>query len=171
MKYYTYILDFIFYDIPIHFINLITGILPNHIITNKIRGWMMRPFFGGCGKGLQIGKNVIINNPKNLYLGDDCYISHFCYIQAKGNIMIENNVILGPMSVLATSNHIFENGIVLNKGSNKPISIGKGTWCGGHVIILAGVKVGRNVKIGAGAVITKDTQDNVMITGIPGRVK
>lgn len=170
MKITKTIVNFVLRNIPIHVINLVTALLPNHLITNRIRGGLMRPFFGSCGKRLQIGKGVIINNPGNLYLGNDCYISHYCYIQAKGEVSLEDNVIIGPMSVIASSNHIFENGVVTNKGSSKPITIGKGTWCGGHVVITSGIKIGNSVVVAAGAVVTKDVPADKRVAGIPAKI-
>jgi len=170
MRYLKIIKNFIFRDIPIHLANLITALLPNHIITNRIRGFMIKPFLGKCGKRLQIGKGVIINNPGSLFVGNDCYISHYCYIQAKGIVQLENNVIIGPMSVIASSKHIFRDGLVTNKGTSKPIIIGEGTWCGGHVVISSGVTIGKGVIAGAGAVVTKDVSDYVKVGGVPARI-
>jgi maltose O-acetyltransferase len=163
------LINYIIRDIPIHFINIITIILPNNLISNKIRGVLIKPFLGKCGKRFQLGRGVIINNPGGIILGDDCYISHYCYIQAKGKIIIGNNVIIGPMSVMATSNHIIEKGIVAQTGLSKPIEIGDGTWCGAHVIITSGVKIGKSVIVGAGAVVTKDIRNNCKVYGVPAR--
>lgn len=166
-----YIVNFLLRDIPIHIINLLTALLPNHTLTNRIRGALLRPFFGKCGKRLQIGKGVIINNPKELSLGNDCYISHYCYIQAKGSVNLDDNVIIGPMSIIASSKHLKQNGVVSNVGESKPISIGKGTWCGGNVVISSGVAIGHGCVIGAGAVVTKDIESNMMAVGVPARPK
>ncbi|WP_430790431.1 acyltransferase [Virgibacillus flavescens] len=170
MRYVKILMNFIYRDLPIHLINLITALLPNHLITNRIRGGLMRPFFGKCGKRLQIGKGVIINNPGGLTFGNDCYISHYCYVQAKGIVELDDNVIIGPMSVIASSNHVFKNGVATNKGSNAPITIGKGTWCGGHVVITSGVNISRSVVVAAGTVITKDVDSNLIIGGVPAKV-
>lgn len=169
MRYIKNIVPFVFREIPIHIINLITSLLPNHIVTNMIRGFFIRPFLGKGGKRLQIGKGVIINNPGSLFIGNDCYISHYCYIQAKGIIRLEDNVIIGPMSVIASSNHKIENGLVTNKGISKQIFIGKGTWCGGHTIITSGINIGEAVIVGAGAVVTKDISSNIKVVGIPAK--
>ncbi|MBT2731070.1 acyltransferase [Carnobacterium sp. ISL-102] len=169
MKYPKIIINFMLREIPIHLINMLTAVLPNHYITNRIRGFLMKPFFGRGGKRLQIGKGVIINNPGNLFLGDDCYISHYCYVQAKGWVTIEDNVIIGPMSIIATSKHIIKNGVVTNKGMNRPIVIGKGTWCGGHVVITSGVTMGNSAIVGAGAVVTKNVGSHEMVIGVPAR--
>lgn len=170
MNYVKIITNFVMRDVPIHLINLLTALLPNHLITNRIRGLLMSPFFGKCGKSLQIGKGVIINNPSSLYLGNDCYISHYCYIQAKGKVTLADNVTIGPMSVIASSNHIISDGMVTNKGYSRAINIGKGTWSGGHVIITLGVNIGEGVIIGAGSVATKDIPSNCKVAGVPAKI-
>jgi hypothetical protein len=43
-------------------------------------------------------------------------------------------------------------------------------WVGGGTIICPGVKIGDNVTIGAGSVVTKDIPDNVIAAGNPCRV-
>ena len=52
----------------------------------------------------------------------------------------------------------------------KPISVGDNVYIGNNVVILPGVHIGNNVLIGAGAVVTKDIQDNVVVAGVPARV-
>lgn len=51
-----------------------------------------------------------------------------------------------------------------------PISVGSDTWIGGNVTIIGGVKIGKNVIIGAGAVVTKDIPDNSIAVGVPAKV-
>ena len=166
-RYIEYGLNYFFRDIPIHIINLIMTIFPAATTANYIRGFLVRPFLGKCGKRFQLGKGVIINHPELLYLGDDCYISHNCYVQARGKVFFGNNVIIGPMSIIASSNHKIINGIVTNIGENKPISIGSGTWCGGNVTITAGSCIGKSVLIGAGAVVTGEIKDYKKAFGVP----
>lgn len=165
------IFEFIFRNIPIHIIQLVTSLLPNSRITNKIRGFLIRPFIGKCGKNFQIASGVIINKPGNLIIGKNVYIAHNVWINAVGKLFIDNNVVIGPMSVLATSKHVFENGKVTNKGISKPISIGEGTWIASHVIITDGVTIGKGALIAAGAVVTKDVEDNSLNAGVPAQKK
>ena len=162
-------LNFIFRNIPIHIIFLVTSLLPNHLYTNLIRGFLIKPFIGSGGKKLQVAPRVIINNPENLYVGNNCYISHNVYINAKGKLVLDDNVIIGPMSVLATTNHLFENGVVTNKGISKPIHIKKGTWCASHVVITSGVTIGEGSLVAAGSVVTKDIDNSSIVGGIPAK--
>lgn len=51
-----------------------------------------------------------------------------------------------------------------------PIKVGNNVFIGIHTIILPGITIGNNVVIGAGAVVTKDIPDNVVVAGVPARV-
>lgn len=166
-RYIKYALNYAFRDIPIHIICLVMSIFPPATTINYIRGFLVGFFLGKCGKGFQLGKGVIINHPEYLYVGDDCYISHNCYVQARGCVTFGDHVIIGPMSIIASSNHMIIDGMVTNRGESKPINIGDGTWCGGNATITAGTTIGKSVIIGAGAVVTKDIPDNKRAFGVP----
>lgn len=170
-KVLSYAFNYCLRDIPIHLICLILSIFPASTTVNYIRGFLVSIFLGKCGKRFQLGKGVIINHPESLMVGNDCYISHNCYVQAKGKVTFSDNVIIGPMSIIASSKHIIENGVVTNKGVSAPIKIGRGTWCAGNVVISSGVCIGESVIIGAGAVVTKDIPSYSKAFGIPAQVK
>ena len=52
----------------------------------------------------------------------------------------------------------------------KPIVIGDNVWLGGGVIVCPGVTIGANTVVGAGAVVVRDLQANVVAVGNPARV-
>jgi acetyltransferase-like isoleucine patch superfamily enzyme len=47
-----------------------------------------------------------------------------------------------------------------------------GDYCsiGGNATILPKVKLGNNVIVGAGSVVTKDVSDNKIVMGVPGKI-
>ena len=54
-------------------------------------------------------------------------------------------------------------------GIGSPVTIGNDVWIGGNVTILPGVTIGNNVIVAAGAVVTKDVQDNTLVGGVPAQ--
>lgn len=48
--------------------------------------------------------------------------------------------------------------------------IGNNCWIGSNVIILDGVQIGNNVIVAAGAIVTKDVPNNVIVGGIPAKI-
>ena len=48
--------------------------------------------------------------------------------------------------------------------------IGRGTWIASHVVITPGTTIGKGNMICAGAVVVKNTPDDVMVGGVPAKV-
>ena len=112
------------------------------------------PFTTDCGKNIHIGKNVFLNSG--------------CRFQDEGGIYIGDDVLIGHNAVFATLNHE-ENPQRRGNLIPAPIRIGDGVWIGSNVTILPGVTVGRNAIIAAGAVVTKDVDENTVVAGVPAR--
>lgn len=113
------------------------------------------PFYTNYGKNIKIGKGVFIN--------------HCCSMLDLGGINIEDDVMIAP-NVSITSE-----GLPLNPKDRtslvcQPVLIKKGAWLGANVTILPGVTVGENAIVAAGAVVSKDVPDNVIVGGIPAKV-
>lgn len=55
-------------------------------------------------------------------------------------------------------------------GNFKSVTIGNDVWIGMNTLILPGVHIGNGVIIGAGAVVTKDIPDYVVVGGVPAKI-
>jgi acetyltransferase-like isoleucine patch superfamily enzyme len=77
-------------------------------------------------------------------------------------------VLIGPQVKLVTENHPVHPS---NRKSLdlKSIHIGKNVWLGAGAIILPGVTVGENSIVAAGAVVTKDVPSNTIVGGVPAK--
>lgn len=113
------------------------------------------PFYSDYGKNITVGKNVFINSG--------------CCFQDQGGIEIGNDCLIGQQVVIATLNHGFAPEDRKNLIPKKVI-IGNNVWIGAHATILAGVTVGDNAIIGAGAVVTKDVLPNTVVGGVPAKI-
>ena len=85
-------------------------------------------------------------------------------------IRIGDNCLIAPGVHIYTATHpISAEERIAGQEFGKPIHIGDNVWIGGRAVINPGVKIGNNVVIASGAVITKDVPDNLIVGGNPAR--
>ena len=109
-----------------------------------------------------------INYGKNTTLGKHVFINFDCVLLDLGGIEIEDNVLLAPGVKLLTEGHPVDplQRKTLTAGK---IHIKKNAWIGAGATILQGVTIGENSVVAAGAVVTKDVPDNVVVGGVPAK--
>lgn len=125
----------------------------------------------GIGNDCMVAPGAIIRIPLN-QIGSNVFFGLYCYVN--GNVTIGDNVLIGPHCSIAAGNHKFDPATGWFSGRTEPdgddsIVIGYGCWLASHVMISAGVKLGRANLICAGAVVTKSTPDYAIMAGIPAK--
>lgn len=158
---------FLVQTLPMHVVFLVTALLPNSGVTVRIRGFLLRPFFKSCGKHLKVASGVVINNPHQIELGDNVYLAHNVWVNGIGGLKIEDNVLIGPMSVIVTSQHTFEDGQLTKMYQSAPVHIQSNCWLASHVVVTEGITIESHSIIGAGAVVTKSIPPNSKVGGVP----
>jgi acetyltransferase-like isoleucine patch superfamily enzyme len=147
------------------------------------------------GENVVIEDGVRIFFPENVEIGDDVYIGHDtmlkgyfdkrlkigsgtwigpqCFIYASGGITIGCNVGIGPKVAIMSSAHSMEDlpGPILHHPiKHAPVFLDDGCDIGANSVILMGVRIGKNVQVGAGAVVTKNIPDDAVAAGVPAKV-
>ncbi|MHC4122772.1 MAG: acyltransferase [Planctomycetota bacterium] len=157
--------------LPLWLGQTLTNWLPENRVTIRLRGALIRPFIGKCGKNLQLAKNITFLNPHGIEIGNDVYIATSCWIDGIGGLTIDDEVELSPYVVITTSSHCFKDNSVRFGGSRiGAVHIGKGSWLASHVVVAANCSIGSGTIVGSNAVVTKDIPDNVFAAGIPAKV-
>ena len=116
---------------------------------------------------------VVLPNAK---IGDNCNICSHCFIENDvvigNNVTVKNGVYLYDGITVEDDVFIGPNATFCNdrypKSKNKdfklePVVIKKGASIGANATILPGVTIGENALVGAGAIVTKDIEDNTKI--------
>lgn len=147
---------------------------PRWDITKRLRGWHYANLLASAGNGLKITAGVKLANPRNITIGDNCYLGDGVQLYAwNERITIGNNVLIAAGAQIITRKHGFgdinlpisEQGYV-----NEPVVIQDNVWIGFRAIILSGVTIGEGSIVGAGAVVTKDVAPYSIVGGVPARV-
>lgn len=107
----------------------------------------------------------------NIKVGRNFYVNHGCVILDCNLVTIGDNVMFAPNVTISAAFHPLSSKVrVANFEQAYPITIRDNVWVGACATILPGVTIGKNVVIGAGAVVTKDIPDNVVCAGVPARI-
>lgn len=157
--------------LPVWFFNLVTSWLPDNKFSIKIRGRLVSLFLPGRPKGLELGRDVTLLGINNLKLGNDIYFAKGVWINAKGCITIEDEVVLAPYVIIVSTSHGFRNNSVKNGGTHySKVFVGKGTWIASHCTIASGSKIGSGCQIGANSFLSGKFNDNLFLGGIPAKI-
>ncbi|MBQ9658375.1 MAG: sugar O-acetyltransferase [Clostridia bacterium] len=131
----------------------------------------LKKMLGSVGEKVWIAKTFNCDRGKNIFIGDN-FIGNFnITILDIREVHIGNNVMIGPNTLITTVGHpITPKGRREHISLASPVYIGNDVWIGGNCSILPGVKIGNNVVVAAGAVVTKDVPDNSLVGGVPAKI-
>lgn len=159
------------YDWPLHFVLIFTNWLPDNSIFLRLRGFLVTPFWGKCGRNLKLQHNITFYNPMKIRIGSNVRIAYGTRFLAGGEIVLGDEVIVGPYCVIVSSSHSrrgqsFRDGEI----TFEPVYVGRGAWIAAHVTVIAGSKIGNGTLIAANSVVRGDIPDNVLAAGQPAKV-
>ncbi|WP_205742705.1 acyltransferase [Onishia niordana] len=159
------------YVLPVWFLMLITGFLPDNRYSIRVRGWLISFFIPGRPKGLTLGRDVTLLGIKNLSVGDNVYLAKGVWVNALGGVEIASEVMVAPYAVIVSTKHTFKDGSVYRgKSTFSEVSIGSGSWIAAGATISSGVSVGSGCIVAANSLITRDCDDNMIYMGVPAKL-
>lgn len=101
-------------------------------------------------------------------VGVSLAVSGGCYIQGHNGVTIGDDTIIAPGVKVISGNHDLND---FDKSvKSPPVIIGQRCWIGANAVVLPGVSLGDDVVVGAGAVVTKSCEPNVIVAGVPATV-
>ena len=135
------------------------------------RSKLLKELLGSTGENIYMEPNIRFDYGYNTHVGENFYANFDCTILDVCEVRFGDHCMLGPGVQIYTAIHPL-NPTERNSGEEyaKPITFGNNVWIGGSAIVNPGVRVGNNVVIASGAVVTKDVPDNVVVGGNPAKV-
>ena len=106
----------------------------------------------------------------NIRVGSNVFINHGCTLNDIGGIDIGDEVMIGPNVSLLSSGHPLEPTQRRRGITAAPIVIGRNVWIGAGAMVLQGVTVGADAVVAAGAIVSKDVPAATVVAGAPARV-
>jgi len=115
---------------------------------------------------------ILVGKKKNIKIGKYCSINQGVIIQGFNEVVIGDFVILSPNCMLLDANIDIDHLTATGGRKHVPgsIQIGNNCWIGAGAIILPGVTLGPKTIVGAGSVVTKSFDGDVVIAGNPAHI-
>ncbi len=125
--------------------------------------WFRIAQYGGIGSFFAKRRYLRISRVRNIDIPLDTDIGYGLYL---GHFMC---MVISPLTRIGNNCNLSQ---FLNIGTNegRGAVIGDNVYIGPQVCIVEDVRIGSNVTIGAGAVVTKDIPDNATAAGVPAKV-
>lgn len=140
--------------------------------SRPLRRWSASSLFKYAGENINIEKGAYFGDGSEIEIGDNSGIGINCRLS--GPVKIGSNVMMGPEVIILTQSHKHDRTdipmIKQGKTTVKPVTIRDDVWIGTRAIILPGVSVGKGAIIGAGAVVTKNIPEFVVVGGNPAKI-
>ena len=132
----------------------------------------MHEVFAECGENCYIELPFRANwGGAHVHFGNGVYANFNLTLVDDAHIYVGDRVMFGPNVTVATANHPIDPELrARGQQYNRDVVIGENAWIASGVMIVPGVRIGKNAVIGAGSVVTHDIPDSVVAAGNPCRV-
>lgn len=155
-----------------HKIHLGSGVVVDDLVVLDAKGDSNHGI--AVGDGVFLGRGTILSCKNgDIVLGDHVNIGFHSEIFSGSRVSVGRHGLFAAYVYLVGGGHDFETADVpvLEQGrSSRGIELGDDVWLGTGAKVLDGVRIGRNVVVGANAVVNQDLPDAVIAAGIPARV-
>jgi putative colanic acid biosynthesis acetyltransferase WcaF len=135
--------------------------------ANAWRILVLKAFGAQLAPRVFVHQRARITAPWRVSIGPRSAIGDRAHLYALGPISIGQDVTIAQESYLCTGTHDF-NSIALPLLVRK-ITVEADAFIGLRAIILPGVTIGERVIVGAGAIVSKDVQADLIVAGIPAK--
>lgn len=133
----------------------------------RFRRMLARRIFARCGRNFKAFHFVKLSFGYGLEVGDDVVVHRHVLLDDRGGIRLGSGASVSDyVNIYSHTHHVSEGRDI----STPATVIGKGVRIAYHATILAGVSLSPNSMVGAGALVTRDTEAGAVYAGVPARL-
>ncbi len=151
----------IFLDFELYLLYLV-GYIPSHAIRNffyKLTGMKIDGVLHMWAR---------FYDPSNIEIGSDSIVGDHAFLDGRAKLKIGNHVDIASEVMIYNSEHDVSSEYFSDR--IEPIEIGDYVFIGPRAIIMPGIKIGKGAIVAAGAVVTHDVPEFVIVGGVPAKV-
>lgn len=110
------------------------------------------------------GTRIRVRDNATVFVGNDVAFNYNCLITAKEKIVIGDGCEIGPGVLFYDHDHdVNGHSIKEQLYKTEPIVIGKNVWIGANAIILRGTQIGDNCVVAAGTTVKGKYENDILI--------
>ena len=123
-----------------------------------------------------VGAGTIVRAPfycdygYNIHLGAQVFLNFNCVILDVTEVHIGDQTLLAPGVQILAADHPRDPALRrAGQELGRPVHIGRNVWIGAGALVLPGVCIGDDAIVGAGSVVTRDVPAGATVVGNPAR--
>ncbi len=139
--------------------NLYLGVLLRRILARRI--------FRRCGKDFKAFHQIKFSFGYNMEVGDGVVVHRHVLLDDRGGIRLGDGASVADYSNVYSHSHDVVNAPEI---TNRRTVVGAGVRIAYHATVLTGVTLADGSMIGAGAVVSRDTEPDAVYAGVPAKL-
>jgi putative colanic acid biosynthesis acetyltransferase WcaF len=148
-----------------HVLQALFNAYGTHLPSRRLRIAWLRALGARIGPRTSVFMGVTVFGHRDLVIGARCVVAERCVLDARGGLTIDDDVVLAADVQLWTGSHDLASSTFTDRYA--PIRIRRYGWLGTRSMVLGGVTMGHGAVAAAGAVVTGDVADFVVVGGVP----
>lgn len=140
------------------------GLVPCHFVRRLF--YRLGGIRIGSGSAIHMGAKFY--NPWNIKIGEDSIVGEGAVLDGRDKLTIGNHVDIASEVMIYNAQHDVRDPNF--RAVCAPVAVEDYVFIGPRAIILPGVTIKKGAVVGAGAVVTKDIEENVIVGGVPAKV-
>ena len=134
---------------------------------SRLKVALLRAFGARVGSGVVLKPRVNVKYPWNLTIGDHSWIGEGVWLDSLAPVRIGADVCLSQGAMVETGNHDWS--LPTFDLVVKEVVIEDGAWVAVQSLLLPGSRLASHAVLGAGSVLSGDTEPYCVYLGVPAR--